>query len=234
MVYTRNVNGQELTFGVSGKLYKDALVMYDRQTRSLWTQVDGSVLRGRMKGARLERVPSVQTTWGEWKRMHPDTLVLKKERPVRGSLYADYFADPSRMGISGQQRPDARLPGKALVVTLREGQDALAVPLQSLSRTPLHETSLAGKPLAIVFNSGSRTARVFARNVAGRALDFEIVRRGQGNVTLRDKQTGSEWSGLTGKAVKGKLAGQQLEPVPYMMNFWWAWVAYNPRTRIEP
>ena len=234
MVYTREVDGQELTFGTSGKLYKDSLVMYDRQTGSLWTQVDGSVLRGRMKGSRLRRVPSVQTTWGEWKRMHPDTLVLKKEKRVQGSPYADYFADPSRMGISGQQQPDARLPGKALVVTLREGNDALAVPIQRLARTPLHETTVAGKPLAIVFNSGSRTARVFDRNVAGRALDFEIARRGQEDVILRDKQTGSEWSGLTGKAVKGELAGQQLESVPYMMNFWWAWAAYNPRTRIEP
>ncbi len=58
-MYTRAVNGEELTFGVSGKLYKDALVMFDRQTNSLWTQVDGSVLRGEMKGAQLQPVPVV-------------------------------------------------------------------------------------------------------------------------------------------------------------------------------
>ena len=232
-MYTRAVNGEELTFGVSGKLYKDALVMFDRQTNSLWTQVDGSVLRGAMKGAQLQPVPVVQTTWRAWKRMHPDTLVLKKERPIKGSPYADYFTDPSQFGISGNQKPDQRLPGKELVVTLRAGDDALAVPLTALRKKPLLETKLNGTPLAVVFNRGSNTARVFDRRLNGQTLEFVTVGRGK-KVTLRDRQTGTRWSGLTGKAEQGELAGQQLRPVPHMVNFWWAWVAYNPHTRLEP
>ena len=232
-MYTRAVNGEELTFGVSGKLYKDALVMFDRQTNSLWTQVDGSVLRGEMKGAQLQPVPVVQTTWGEWKRMHPDTLVLKKERPIDGPGYAKYFANPDMFGISGNQKPDQRLPGKEMVVTLRAGDDALAVPLTALKKEPLLETTLAGTPLAVVFNPAGNTARVFDRRLNGQTLEFVAVGRGK-EVVLRDRQTGTRWSGLTGKAVKGELAGQQLRPVPHMVNFWWAWVAYNPRTRLEP
>lgn len=232
-MYTREVNGKELTFGTSGKLYKDALVMYDRQTRSLWTQVDGSVLRGKMKGAQLKPVPAVQTTWGKWKRLHPQTLVLKKDRPVTGTPYASYFNDPKRMGIAGTQNPDSRLPGKALVVTLRHQGEALAVPVTALEQEPLHQTNLGDLPVAVVFDTGSATARAYDRRLAGRTLEFEILKRGSG-VLLRDKQTGTHWSGLTGKGLKGELAGRQLQPVPHMVNYWFAWVAYNPRTRLEP
>ena len=54
-MYRREVEGRELTFGVSGKLFKNALVMYDRETRSLWSHFSGEALSGPMKGRRLER-----------------------------------------------------------------------------------------------------------------------------------------------------------------------------------
>jgi len=233
VVYTRSIKGEELTFGVSGKLYKDALVMFDRQTRSLWTQVDGTALRGKMEGARLQPVPAVQTTWSQWKRMHPDTLVLRKEGPSRGTVYADYHSDPDRMGIADTRNPDSRLPGKALVVTLREGDTALAVSVKGLKKNIVHQTELAGQPLVIVFNPGSATARAFDRRLQGRTLTFKLQRRGPETVLI-DEETATLWSGLTGKAVKGELAGERLRPVPHMVNYWFAWVAYNPRTRLEP
>jgi hypothetical protein len=233
VVYTRSVNGEELTLGVSGKLYKDALVMFDRQTRSLSTQVDGSVLRGKMKGARLAPVPAVQTTWGQWKRMHPDTLVLKKESRSRGSAYDDYHDDPDQMGIAETRNPDSRLPGKTLVVSLRDGEEALAISLKALRKELVYETEFGGVPLVVVFNPPNATARVFDRRVQGETLSFNLQRRGP-EVILMDEQTSTLWSGLTGKARKGKLAGQELRPVPHMVNYWFAWAAYNPRTRVEP
>lgn len=233
MVYTRTVNGSELDFGVSGKLYKDALVMFDRQTQSLWTQVDGSVLRGALQGARLQPVPAVQTTWAEWKRLHPDTLVLKKNREVQDTRYADYHSDPRQMGIADTQNPDSRLPGKSLVVTVRRGEDALAIPLKALKRRFLHQTTVDGQPLALVFNRQGKTVRAFDRRVHGRTLSFTPLRHGK-HLLLRDQETATLWSGLTGKALEGELAGQQLPPVAHMVNYWFAWVAYNPQTRLEP
>ncbi len=229
-MYTRTVNGEELTFGTSGKLFRDALVMYDRQTGSLWTQVDGSVLRGELEGAQLQPIPAVQTTWAEWRRLHPDTLVLKQDDDVRGTPYADYFRDPNQMGIAGTQNPDDRLPGKALVITLREAGDSLAVPLEALERTGFYQTRIADIPVLITYSNS--TPRVFDRRVHNRTLDFELHRRG-GELILRDRQTQTRWSALTGAALEGSLAGQQLPPVPHMVNFWFAWVAYNPSTRLE-
>lgn len=196
-MYTRTVGGRELSFGVSGKLYKDALVMFDRETDSLWTQVDGTVLRGELEGAKLETVPITQTTWKVWKRLHPDTLVLLKGRKISGSGYAEYDKDAKMFGLSGLQNPDERLPGKAMVISLRDGLDALALPIRKLKKNPFHQTTLNGRPIVVVWNPGSKTAGVYERRLNGEELDFYVT--GQGRVLkLRDKQTGTTWNGLTG------------------------------------
>jgi hypothetical protein len=61
-VYARELAGRTLTFGVSGMLYRDGLVMYDRQTETLWTQVDGKAVRGALTGRQLQIVPAIHAT----------------------------------------------------------------------------------------------------------------------------------------------------------------------------
>jgi hypothetical protein len=58
-----------------GGVYK---LMYDRPTNSLWNQLTGEPVSGRLaeSGIQLERLPIVVTTWGEWKKEHPGTVVL--------------------------------------------------------------------------------------------------------------------------------------------------------------
>ena len=148
-MYARpQVNGNPTTLGVSGMLWRDALIMYDRATDSLWSQVDGTAVAGPEKGRRLQELPSELTTWGDWKRRHPDTLVLVKPA-VPASPYEDYFADPERIGVRGSTNPDPRLPGKALVIGLeREGRFA-AVPLSLVEARKQMEVEAVGIPLVI-------------------------------------------------------------------------------------
>ena len=85
---------------MSGKLWHGVLVMFDRDTGSLWTQLDGRAIQGDLAGERLEHMPSMYTTWAAWKEAHPDSLVLDKdefEREQTASHYEDYFADPERL-----------------------------------------------------------------------------------------------------------------------------------------
>ncbi len=46
VAFHRRVNGEVLDFGTSGMLYADNLVMYDRQTQSLWPQLTGQASVG--------------------------------------------------------------------------------------------------------------------------------------------------------------------------------------------
>ncbi len=61
--FVRQINGNTAEFGTSGKLYNNNLVMYDRLTRSLWSEIWGQAISGNLTGHTLERVPSDLMTW---------------------------------------------------------------------------------------------------------------------------------------------------------------------------
>ena len=62
MVYARRVGDRTLTFIVSGKLWRDSLIMIDRETETLWSHVTGEAIHGELKGKRLESMPVAYTT----------------------------------------------------------------------------------------------------------------------------------------------------------------------------
>jgi hypothetical protein len=77
VVYDRRVDGRTLTFGTSGKLADDALVMYDRETESEWKQPLGRAIAGPLAGIELAAVPATMTTWERFRESHPDGEVLQ-------------------------------------------------------------------------------------------------------------------------------------------------------------
>jgi len=76
VAFGASIDEERLHFGVSGLLYRDNLLMYDRASQSLWSQIRGEAVSGPRRGARLERLPIEHATWAEWKRRHPHTDVL--------------------------------------------------------------------------------------------------------------------------------------------------------------
>lgn len=89
-MYDPLINGKRFTFGTSGKLYKSALVMYDRETESLWSQILQQAITGPMTDTKLRMLPAQHTTWEQWRRGHPDTLVLSPDTGFK----RDYGASP--------------------------------------------------------------------------------------------------------------------------------------------
>lgn len=76
------MDGKTLRLGVSGYLYRNAVLYYDRQTESFWSQMTGEAVVGPWTGKRLKWLPSEVTTWADWKKKHPETTVLKPPRPI--------------------------------------------------------------------------------------------------------------------------------------------------------
>ena len=75
---------------MSGKLIMNALVMYDHQSNTLWSQFLSQGVRGPLVNTNLEIVPAVQTTWEQWLNLHPDTLVLDKRGSYGNDSYEGY------------------------------------------------------------------------------------------------------------------------------------------------
>lgn len=238
MVYIRErVNDEPIEFGVSGKLWMNALLMYDRQTHSLWSHITGEAIAGILKGKILKRVPSTHATWGEWKQANPSTLLLSKGglwgRKYDTDPYQDYYADDKRIGMVPLKHPDKRISPKERVVGIMIGPEARAYPFSSLERFPVVNDTLYDRGIVVVFSSKSKTATVFDRRLGNKILTFkEKKTSASGELLITDNETASVWRGLNGEAVEGELKGQKLEQMPNMVSFWFAWKDYFPDTTI--
>lgn len=102
-MYDRRIGNRELTFGISGRLYKRNVLLYDLQTESLWSQVQKQSVTGELTGTPLEVLPALETRWSEWKSKHPNTLVLSDrtgyERDYLGAPYAGLRFEDKVIGI---------------------------------------------------------------------------------------------------------------------------------------
>ena len=231
-MYAREVKGQTLTFGVSGKLIMNVLVMYDHQTESLWSQFFGEAIKGPLEGAKLEFVPALQTDWSTWVKLHPDTRVLDKKGLLNVDPYRGYYARKSA-GILGEAIKDNRLPTKEFVIGIEVAGKARAYPFRRLNTDPIINDTLQDKPVLVVFDAGSAAGVVFERVVDGQVLTFQMAEQDvDGPLVMVDKETGSRWVALTGEAVEGELAGRQLRRVMSHYAFWFAWKDFHPDTEV--
>ena len=231
-MYAREVNGEEHTFGVSGKLIMNALVMYDHQTRTLWSQFLGRAVKGPLEGSDLDFVPVTHTQWSLWRETHPDTLVLDKGGRYQLDGYDSYYRG-GRAGVLGETLTDLRLDRKALVVGVEAGGSTKAYPLEALRDQPVANDTVAGEEVLVFLERGTDTAIVYRREVDGQTLTFRLLEEGAGlQATIVDDETGSKWTALTGTAIEGPLAGKTLDRALSHLSFWFSWKDWHPDTEL--
>ncbi len=198
--------------------------MYDRLTKSLWSQIWGQAIAGQLTGYTLKRIPIDVLTWGEWKKLHPNTVVLSEQtgfnRPYGddNDPYAGYYtSDEILFPLS---HLDKRLPPKTIAWGLAVGNQSKAYPLQNL--TTLARDSFGGKNV-LVWKFGS-DVRFFDPVVRGVLLNFE-----DSNGTIVDLETHSTWN-YDGVATSGPLSGLNMTRYVSETSFWFAWAAFYPDT----
>ncbi|WP_191280828.1 DUF3179 domain-containing protein [Nocardioides flavus (ex Wang et al. 2016)] len=246
VAFERRVEDRLLDFGTSGLLYVDNLVMYDRQTESLWPQLTGRASVGVLTGTRLESIPMGIVGWKQFRESHPEAMVLTRDtgfvRDYGSNPYVwrdddpngDLFADPPG-------GTDRRLPVKERIVGIMVNGQSVAVRRSHIVERRLVELTVGGRDLVVWHRSGQASALdadgyhdgeevgtvgVFRPLLDGRRLTF-AVRAGR----LIDEQTGSAWNVL-GEATSGQLTGSRLPAVVHLDTFWFVWVAFRPRTRV--
>jgi len=227
IAFERTIDGDPVQFGVSGKLYNSDLVMYDRLTESYWSQILGKAIAGELSGRELGRIPIDFTTWGVWKSLHPDTLVLSKDTGFARS----YGADPYQGYYTSSEvwfpleHEDQRLHPKTLIYGLAIGELHGAYPRDTISQRGVINDGVGGTNVAVwVVQDGP--VRVYDRNVGNITLEFVLE-----DQRIFDMQTYSEWN-LDGVAISGAYAGTQLTRIVGTECFWFAWAAFYPDTGI--
>lgn len=249
-MYDRNLGGRKLSFGVSGKLWKNVLIMYDRQTDTLWSHLTGEGLIGPLKGERLNTFPAAMMRYSEWKQLYPDTLVLKKNTG-RDSVFGNPSRDPyegyyysAQTGVIPEKYRDNRLHPKTLLVGLaldspkKKGEQIAKVyPFADLNRAGVVNDRFAGRDVLVTYCEGAGTGVVFDRVLNGESLEFELVTESGAKGAaacrfMKDRKTGSRWQRLTGLAVDGPLAGARLNQLSTTLAFWFGWKDYFPKSAI--
>jgi hypothetical protein len=235
-VYDRQISeDQALTFGVSGMLYRNGLIMYDRETESLWSHIMGQAIGGEFTGAQLEFIPALHTDWKTWAARHPDTLVVSPSL-FSSDPYASYYASAregvqGRGGVSGggPERGDDIHP-KEYVIGVRLGGQARAYPFSVLGREPVVNDSVGGVPVAIFFDQTTLSGAAFDRALPdGTILTFEAT---DDPLVVCDQETQSEWDVITGTAIGGELAGTRLNAAPITYPYLFGWMDDHAKSTV--
>ncbi|MGA8210093.1 MAG: DUF3179 domain-containing protein [Nocardioidaceae bacterium] len=249
VAFERTVEDRVLSFGTSGMLYADNLVMYDRQTESLWPQLTGQASLGELTGSRLTAIPMGTVAWQEFRKAHPAALVLSQDtgfgRPYGVNPYVGYDDPSGELLFALPTDADRRLPVKERVIGLGEVGTAVAVRRMALVGAGPVEVTVGGQDLVLWHRPGQvsaldagtvaggadlGTVAVFAPVTDGRRLRLVEVEDERGR-RVEDAETGSSWNVL-GRAVSGPLAGARLQPVTFLDTFWFAWAAFHPATEL--
>ena len=137
VVFSAGSGGEKMEFGVSGLLYNSDVLLYDRQTESLWSQILGRAISGPLRGERLKQLPVTHTSWGVWKRDHPESVALSR----RTGYLRDYDRDPYGGYLNSEgiyfpiERLDPRYHPKERLLGIEVDGRFKGYPYSELSRT---------------------------------------------------------------------------------------------------
>ena len=217
-------------FGVSGLIYLNNNVVYDRRNPpSLWSQMGTGAICGDASGTPLRSLALIEMTWAGWHSLYPETRVLSGEYGFSAHLRGR----PHRFVQRAEQHllalSHARLHRHAAtpeerVLGIPDGEGGLAFPVMALDNgepmRAVHAT-LRGEPIVVFFDRARRAAAAYY--LSGRHAQRTFTVR-DGHVI--DAQTGSEWQ-VDGLAISGELAGNRLPPIAEAyVSFWFAWAAF--------
>ena len=163
LAFNSRIGNEATEFGVSGLLYKSDVLLYDRKTNSLWSQLGTKAISGPRKGTNLEIIPTANTSWGEWKKTYPTTLVLSTatghERDYSRSPYLGYKNSPKTYFPVGDT--DDRFHPKEFVIGIEINGRSKAYPYSELSKSPgAVVDKFASRKIRVDYNRKSESATI--------------------------------------------------------------------------
>jgi hypothetical protein len=243
IAFDREINNTVNEFGVSGLLFRNNLIMYDRETGSRWSQMQMRSVNGELSGKRGQVVHTIQTNWSTWKELYPESEVLSTEtgfnRNYSGFAYGASYLTNNNFFIFEPKRDDDRLPQKANVHAIlpRElnGLETVAriYSIEQMSDSiEVIQESFDERDLVIAGSSALNFMVSYSSQLDdGTKLTFEAV---SGNLpVIMEDNEGNQWS-IFGEAISGPRQGEQLTETPSFNGYWFAFADFYPNSCIYP
>jgi len=234
MMWKGNLEGQSVAYGTSGLLLNSNLILYDRTTGSLWSQMLEQSINGPSILSIPERVQVIETTWGTWSTMYPESDVLttftEYDRPYESYPYGD-FRTSEALRFPVENSDDRRLPRKERVVGINVGDTSRVYPINNFgSGVTVLEETVGNRDVVIVGSGSSNFGAIFDRQMEDcSTLEFSAVVN-QLPIVMSDNE-GNQWD-IFGNAVSGPRIGQSLQKTNSYIAYWYAWTAFFPGTTI--
>lgn len=239
IAFDRMIDNFETEFGVSGLLYRNNLIMYDRNTDSRWSQMQMRSVNGPLIGEEGSVIQTIQTDWKTWKQLYSDARVLSNDtgfsRDYNSFAYGESYLTNDNVFIFEPKRQDERLPNKAQIHAVfpdkLEGESTIprifAIDGFSDSIQVIRET-FDNKSLIAVGNSDLNFV-VSYYTVSSN--NFEPV-QGELPIIMKDEE-GNKWN-IFGEAVSGPKTGSKLIPTTSYSGYWFAFADFYPNSCIYP
>lgn len=229
ILYKTEVHGVNYELGTSGFLYRSNKLMYDKASQSLWSTIEGKPVIGPLvdEEISLEYLSIVTTTWGEWKRRHPETQVLSIETGYErnygeGVAYNEYFATDELMFNTPFK--DNRLKNKDEILALRLPEypnEQLAISTKFLLKNNLYKDKIANTEFVVLTDKSGANRVYQTGGILFKSFDKKI--------TLTDEH-GDKWKMEESQLVASD--GRTLSRLPYHRAFWFGWHSTFPNTRL--
>ncbi|MDE2149328.1 MAG: DUF3179 domain-containing protein [Gammaproteobacteria bacterium] len=171
IAFKAEAGGTRRLFGVSGLLYNSDVLLYDRATQSLWSQLLGQAVSGPAAGTELEMIAVENTSWPVWRQAHPDTLVLSRDtgytRSYDRNPYQWYDMSPQVSFPVAAQSSDYH--PKMYVLGVIIGNDARVYPFAELDAEAQHAAdrrhvrirdTVGGRPIVVHYDYDAISAYV--------------------------------------------------------------------------
>ena len=232
--WNRSLNGASTTFGVSGLLYNTNLIPYDRATDSNWSQMGLKCVNGELAGQEISLYHVIETTWGTWKKMAPNTQVQSKSTgfnsPYGRYPYGDYKTNNDKL-LFPITNDDSRMGRKERVLGIIDGNFTKAYKIAALAGgIQVMNEKFNATPFVVIGSSSLNFAVAYDRKTTdGKILSFEPVQNAL-PVVMKDAQ-GSTWD-VFGRAIDGPRKGQQLKAAKSFISYWFAWSAFYPNAKV--
>jgi hypothetical protein len=223
------------TWGVSGLLYNSNLILYDRDTQSNWSQMLEQSVQGERREEAPQKLKTIEMTWGAWKAMYPETLILSEQT----GFERDYSRYPYRSFRTNEglifpvSNIDRRLPLKTRVAGIRSSSKSSKVyQIDKFTRAiQVINTDFGQQPIVVIGSSASKFATIYsAKTSDGVTQVFEALTN-QLPAVMQD-QEGNTWD-IFGVAITGPRQGEELVKTESYTAYWYAWAAFFPNAEIN-
>ncbi|MEL6588700.1 MAG: DUF3179 domain-containing protein [Bacteroidota bacterium] len=221
--WNRNLRFSRTTFGVSGLLYNNNLIMYDRDTDSYWSQLYFKSVYGDYRAEKAELLPLIETSWANWREMYPQSLVLSTntgfDRRYEEYPYADYRTQ-EHFFLFSFIPVDDRLNFKERVHSVLVDEKAKVYRFEHFATHRIIEDEFLGQKLVICGDPTRNLLFSWQRELPdGTVLTFTPI-TDRLPIVMQD-QEGNEWD-IFGYARSGPRSGERLTPTESVTAYWFS------------